>query len=140
MSVVDYLKTHGKYIHDVAGRAFELVLEGANLRLKVNGDERLLQAYPVGLDVEGCVMDMLEEHGIDIRFCEECGKPMDEGFMADGGGFYSCEDCFNTAMDQLYGKGKWRCANEEGEYGGYYEHLDEDGNWQDTGIFWTQWY
>lgn len=43
-------------------------------------------------------------------------------------------------MDEDYGKGKWIGTDEEGVDGGFYEHLDEDDEWEDTGIYWTHWY
>ena len=42
-------------------------------------------------------------------------------------------------MDEDYGKGKWRASDEEGEYEGWYEYLNEDGEWEDTGVFYTEW-
>lgn len=138
--IVNYLEEHGnKYDHDVLGREFTLELDGDNIRLKLNGNEWIINTTPMGLHVECEIYDILEAHGIDIRICEECGMPMDAGFMIDDGSFYCCENCFETAMDKEYGKGNWRATDEEGYYGGYYEYLDGD-TWEDTGIFWTHWF
>lgn len=139
-SIINYLEGHGnKYEHDVLGREFTIELDADNIRLKCKGNEWLINCNPVRPSIEWEIMDILEEQGISIRICEECGIPMDEGFMVDDGSFYSCESCFESAMDKTYGKGNWRGTDEEGEWGGYYEYLDVD-IWEDTGIFWTQWF
>ena len=137
-TVVDYLKEHKQYIHDVMDADFELEMIEDKIILKHGEDEWLIDAES-GLDAEYEIQEVLEEFGIEIRFCDECGSPMDQGFMVDDGSFYSCEECFESAMDSAYGKGNWRATDEEGEFGGYYEYLDVDV-WEDTGIFWTQWY
>ena len=137
-TVVDYLKEHKQYIHDVMDADFELEMIEDKIILKHGEDEWLIDTES-GLDAEYEIQEVLEEFGIEIRFCDECGSPIDQGFMVDDGSFYSCEECFESAMDHAYGKGNWRSTDEEGSYGGYYEYLDVD-TWEDTGIFWTQWY
>jgi hypothetical protein len=139
-TVIDYLKEHGKYEHDFQGRDFELELVGERILLKrENGKEHIIDANQKGYYIEIAIQDILELDGIEIRFCEECGTPFDAGFMANDGGWYSCEECFESAMDRTYGKGKWRPSEYEGAYGGWYEYLDED-EWEDTSIFYTEWY
>lgn len=82
----------------------------------------------------------------EFRICVHCGLPMVDGMTNEGnemGADFHChEECFEAAMDDRYGKGEWRKnpSGEEGEYGGYYDELLEDGTWEDTGIFYTQWY
>jgi hypothetical protein len=88
---------------------------------------------------EEFIEDVLSAHKIEVRFCEECGKPYDAGYIAGDGDWYCCEDCFEGVMNRDYGEGKWRGTDEEGYYGGYYEHLEDDGEWEDTGIYWTEW-
>ena len=106
MSIVNYLNEHQKYEHDVMGRAFMLEMDNNNIVLKVNGDEWLIES---GISAELAIQEILEEHNIEIRFCEECGKPMDEGFMIDDGSFYSCEECFESVMDNTYGRKDSAC-------------------------------
>lgn len=138
-TVVDYLKKNKKYTHDVMERDFELELDGSVITLRFHGHEWWIAITP-DKNIEYIIQEILEENfKIEIRFCEECGIPMDEGFMIDDGSFYSCESCFETAMDKEYGKGNWRATDEEGAWGGFYEYLDVDV-WEDTGIFWTHWY
>ena len=92
------------------------------------------------LDVNREVQDLLYDHyGIEMRFCDECGKPYDAGFMGGDGEWYCCEDCFEPMMDRDFGKGKWRPTEKEGMYGGYYEYLTDSGKWRDTGAFYTEW-
>jgi hypothetical protein len=64
---------------------------------------------------------------------------MQKGFMVDGGTWYCCTDCFEQTMNNDYGINNWRSTEEEGIYGGYYEHLNNDNEWEDTGIFYTEW-
>ena len=138
-TVVDYLKEHGKYEHDFKGRAFELILKGNQILLNYLDGWAVINAEQEGYIVENSIAEILEDHKIEIRFCEECGKPFDAGFIAGDGDWYCCGSCFDDAMDKTYGKGKWRPTDEEGEYGGFYESFD--GNvWEDTGIYYTEWY
>jgi hypothetical protein len=139
-TVVDYLKEHGKYEHDFKGRAFNLELIGERILLtRENGKEHVIDANQKGWDIEIDIQNILEHDKIEIRFCEECGKPFDAGFIAGDGDWYCCGSCFDDAMDKTYGEGKWRPTDEEGEYGGFYESFD--GNvWEDTSIYYTEWY
>lgn len=138
-TVVDYLQEHKTYKHDVIGREFELRLYGHLLTIGFEGNKWRIDIRQ-DKHVNWTIQDVLESKcKIEIRFCEECGKPMDEGFLSDDGWFYACEDCFEGAMDKCYGKGNWRASTHEGEYGGWYESFN--GNtWEDTGVFWSQWY
>lgn len=141
-TIVDYLKEHGKYEHDFEGRAFELELieEDDKILLGCNGEWTIINAEQKGWFIERDISEILEDnYGIQIRFCEECGKPFDAGFIAGDGDWYCCEDCFDNAMDTTYGKDKWRPSENEGEYGGWYESLDGDV-WEDTSIYYTEWY
>ena len=138
-TIINYLKEHKTYQHDVMGRDFSLTLDVNIIVLSFHK-----KSWKIDLDkdhyAEWTIQDILERKcNIEIRFCEECGKPMDEGFLIDDGSFYSCEDCFEEAMNNRYGEGNWQAATQEGEWGGWYECLIED-TWEDTGIFWTQWY
>lgn len=73
----------------------------------------------------------------EIRFCNCCGCPMCECFM-DCCDFYCCSDCFEEYMDEVYGANRWTSTEDEGESGGFYEYVDADGDWLDSGIFWTE--
>ena len=139
-TVLDYLKEHREYEHNFMGRYFMLKLFGESvLLIKDNKDEYAIDINQEGREIELAIQDILELDKIEIRFCEECGMPFDAGFMADDGSWYSCEGCFETAMNKCYGKGKWRPSEYEGEYGGWYESFD--GNeWVDTSVFYTEWY
>lgn len=138
-TILDYLIEHKRYEHDVKGRAFELELTDKDIELRCNNDVYSILLDQTGYEVEMIVQTCLEDHKIEIRFCEECGKPFDAGFIAGDGDWYCCEGCFDGVMDQTYGKGKWRPSEEEGDNGGWYEALDED-EWVDTSIYYTEWY
>ena len=138
-TIVDYLKEHGKYEHDFEGRAFELILKGNQILLNHNEGWAVIKTDLDDYEIEDAITEILEDHHVAIRFCEECGKPFDAGFIAGDGDWYCCEECFDGAMDTTYGKGKWRPSDEEGENGGWYETLDGD-EWIDTSIYYTEWY
>lgn len=138
-TILDYLKEHKRYEHDVQGRAFELELTDKNIELRVNNKCYVVSPKQTGYEVEMIIQAVLEDdYKINIRFCEECGKPFDAGYIAGDGDWYCCEECFVDAMDKNCGTGKWRPTNNEGQYGGFYEALEEDG-WIDTGIYYTEW-
>lgn len=137
-TVVDYLKAHGKYKHNIKGCALEIELDEDKILLGYNGEWVVINAEQKGWMIESDIADILEDHNVEIRFCEECGKPFDMGYIAGDGDWYCCKECFNTSMDEYYGKGKWRLTDEEGSRGGFYENFDEDG-WIDTGIYYTEW-
>ena len=139
-TVLDYLKKHKKYEHDFQGRDFELELNDDQILLGCNGDWVIINAEQKGWTIENDIRAILEDdYGIEIRFCEECGKPFDAGFIAGDGDWYCCEECFEGAMDTTYGKGKWRPSEDEGENGGWYEAFEVD-EWVDTSIYYTEWY
>ena len=139
-TVLDYLKEHGEYEHNCMHRYFKLTLADKHIVLtRENNSECFINTNQEGYDVELAIQDILELDKIEIRFCEECGIPFDAGYMADDGSWYSCEECFETAMNKTYGKGKWRPSEYEGEYGGWYESFDGD-EWVDTSVFYTEWY
>ena len=138
-TVVDYLRTHKKYVHDFQGRYFELILKGNQILLNYDNGWSVIKTDLDGYEVENAIAEILEDQKIEIRFCEECGKPFDAGFIAGDGDWYCCEECFDDAMNTTYGEGKWRPTKDEGEYGGYYESFDGD-EWVDTSIFYTEWY
>lgn len=64
--------------------------------------------------------DSLSEHLDCLRVCDECGKPMIEGYVVDGCDTYCSDECLHKNL-----------TDEE------YEELYEDGN-GDT--YWTTWY
>lgn len=137
-TILDYLKEHKRYEHDVQGRAFELILKENQILLNYKDGWVVIKTDLEENEIENIITETLEEHNINIRFCEECGKPFDAGYTAGDGDWYCCEDCFVDAMDKNCGTGKWRPTNNEGQYGGFYEALEEDG-WIDTGIYYTEW-
>jgi hypothetical protein len=137
-TVLDYLKEHKNYVHGFQGRAFDLELTGNKIILQCN-DNIWVFYLDEECDYESEIQNILEDNKIEIRFCEECGKPFDAGFIAGDGDWYCCEGCFDGAMDTTYGKGKWRPSEEEGDNGGWYEALDGD-EWVDTSIYYTEWY
>lgn len=137
-TVLDYIKENKK---------FEGMIGNANIKLEMFKD-LLVMTRDTHIhtcrvshysDAEGLIEDVLAEHKIEVRYCSECGKPYDAGYVAGDGDWYCCEDCFKGVMDRDYGEGKWRGTDEEGCYGGYYEYLQDDGEWEDTGIYYTEW-
>lgn len=137
-TVVDYLK---------ANKKFEGMIGNENIKLEMFEDLLVITRgthihtgrVADANDAEWFIRDLLESHKIEVRFCEECGKPYDAGYTAGDGEWYCCEDCFKSVMDRDYGEGKWRGVDDEGELGGFYEYLEDGGWWSDTGIYYTEW-
>ena len=138
-TVVDYLKEHTSFTGYAGRHKIRLGFDRyENVILKVDDRDHLILASPK--DTESLIQEILEnDYETEIRFCDECGKPYDAGFMGGDGEWYCCEDCFEPMMDRNFGKGKWRPTEKEGRYGGYYEYLTDSGKWEDTGAFYTEW-
>ena len=139
-TVVDYLQANKTYEEEIAGYNVKLKLVGEDIVLQVDDDqEYLIEAFG-DVSAETEIKYILEDdYGANIRFCEVCGIPYDMGFVAGDGDWYCCQSCFETTMDKDYGEDGWRVTEEEGEYGGYYEYRNADGEWIDTGIYYTEW-
>ena len=139
-SVVDYLTENGNFVDCIGVHEVLFELYISTITMTVDGK---MKYYFYADDKFGAQIEIQDTlynyHKTEIRFCEECGKPYDRGYMAGDGYWYCCEDCFDDSMNKSYGKGKWRGTDEEGYYGGYYEALQDDGEWEDTGIFYTEW-
>ena len=130
-TIVDYLKENN-YEGQIGEYAIEIFLHKDKINIVCDHDEYIVKSASEIQDI------LYDNYNTEIRFCSECGKPFDAGFMAGDGEWYCCEDCFEDVMNEDYGKGNWRATDEEGCYGGFYEYLD--GNeWEDTGIFYTEW-
>ena len=140
MTIVDFLRKNREYKEQFGN--YEVLFKYGGHRIIIECE---CERFEIVIDdddiyeIHNTIQDIMEIFGkIEIRFCEECGKPYDKGFMAGDGDWYCCEDCFEGAMNETYGEGKWHSTDEEGYYGGYYEYFDCD-EWEDTGIFYTEW-
>lgn len=139
------MKTILHYLID--NKKFEGAIGKANIKLEMYEDLLVMtcdthihtKKIATYYDAEEFIRDILEAQKIEVRFCEECGKPYDAGYIAGNGDWYCCEECFEDVMNRDYGEGKWKGVDEEGEWGGFYAHLNDDGEWEDTGIYWTEW-
>ena len=139
-TLCDYVKNNGKFDDYIGEHKLVLEIDADYMHMSVDDEHKYKISIKDKFYTQDYVQDTLyEEHKTEVRFCEECGKPYDCGFIAGDGDWYCCEDCFEEVMDRDYGKGKWRGTDEEGCYGGFYESLHDDGEWEDTGIFYTEW-
>ena len=132
--LIDYLKVNnfegciGKY-------SIEIMLHEGKVILLCDHDEYVLEPDSSTLEVE--IQDiMYDNYETEIRFCEECGIPYDAGYMAGCGDWYCCEECFEPAMNKYYKK--WKVNDSEGVYGGFYSEWNGT-EWEDTGIYYTEW-
>ena len=77
-----------------------------------------------------------------FRTCGRCGQPMNNGFMVEDGSWYCCEDCFESCMDEDYPDGWRENAHDDSPLwgDGYYDFVGNDGQWHDTGVFYTEWF
>lgn len=140
MDIRDFLEGVGKCGISMPEKSFSLELLRDNSVVLKCGD--FVKKYSDDFDQWEIINDLDQTHNIQIRFCSYCGKPMNAGFtdLGDFNEVYLCEECFESAMNFYFGAGKWRSTDEPGEYDGYYEALDDSGKWEDTGIFYTEWY
>ena len=139
-TIVDYLIQNKIYEEEIAGYEVKLKLVDEYIVMQVDDyPEYLIKIYgEVSPETE--IRDILEDiFGANIRFCEICGIPYDMGFVGGDGEWYCCQSCFQSAMDHDYGEDCWRGSEDEGEYGGFYEFLNRNGEWEDTGIYYTEW-
>lgn len=70
---------------------------------------------------------------LGLRICDECGFSMNQGFCNIEGDLHICESCFESYMNNLYGKKLWRKTEDDGQEG-FYEYY-ENKNWYGTRIF-----
>lgn len=138
-TVVDYLKKNKKFEGEIGGHAVKISLNGKSVIMECDDSRYVFNAFRD--DVANQIQDALYDHhgGIEIRFCDVCGTPYDMGFIAGDGDWYCCQNCFKETMNLDYGEDGWRSTDEEGQYGGYYEYRKYDGEWVDTGIYYTEW-
>jgi hypothetical protein len=136
-TIVDYLKTNKKFEGMIGNATIKLEMHEDLLVMTCNTHIHTCRVLDYSY-AEELIEDVLADRNIEVRFCEECGKPYDAGYIAGDGDWYCCEDCFYGVMNRDYGEGKWRGTDEEGYYGGYYEYLNGD-EWEDTGIYYTEW-
>lgn len=137
-NILDYLKENKKFSGYIANKELELELVGNHIIMKYDGNTHYINML-CKYNEEYAISDILESYNVEVRFCEECGKPYDAGYTVDGGMWYCCEECFEYVMDRDYGKGKWHGTDEPGDYDGFYEFLNDANEWEDTGIYWTEW-
>jgi len=88
------------------------------------------------------LMNYLEKECEDIRICNECGYPMQEGWVYENSYEHYCsKECYTADANRTWGKGNWRITGRENEEGGFLEFLDEnDGQWEPLKFYWTYWY
>ena len=87
------------------------------------------------------VSEYFEEHEIEVRFCDYCGAPMQDGFT-DESGFthFCCYTEFAIDMDSRYGEDNWR-PEPTGEKEWCYEYREQHSNvWESEPSFYTEWY
>ena len=139
-TIIDYLMENGIFKDCIGTLDVSLRPRFGYVEMCVNEETSYDIEAESTLEFQNIIQDILDKkHKTEVRFCEECGKPYDRGFMAGDGDWYCCEDCFEDSMNKIYGKDNWRSTDEEGYYGGYYESLQDDGAWEDTGVFYTEW-
>lgn len=137
--IINYLMENKEFNGTIGGHDITIKFFLGKVMVTFDGKEYLVNDISED-SAEMIISDILyDNYGVEIRFCEICGKPYDKGFMAGDGEWYCCEECFEDTMNEDYGKGKWRPSEEEGKYGGWYEYLNEENEWEDTAVFYTEW-
>ena len=138
-TIANFLKENGYIddnVYEVGDSSF--AIHNGTVMVSYEGETWGIPASRGGVNTE--VQDILyDNYEIEMRFCDECGRPYDAGFMAGDGDYYCCEDCFEPMMNREYGENNWKVTEDEGYRGGFYAYLD--GNkWEDTGFYYTEWY
>lgn len=117
----------------------KMYAEGKN---SVKDIEKIEFTFEDADDLECKCEDIL---GLELRFCDVCGKPMNKGYTDDCADFYNCEDCFPKEMDRYYGNDNWREYKDGyddcNSLGGRYEYFDlETREWEDEPSYYTEWF
>lgn len=74
---------------------------------------------------------------VQLQECIECHRLMYQG-NTDLWDVYVCDECFDGYVKHEGLKANYH-EDEDNWGGGYWDYLDENGKWVDTGIFWTDW-
>ena len=100
---------------------------------KVEKKGRFQVITRVRSDDEDELKDRVRQNlGVDVEFCDICGKPYLKGYTSIFGDFHSCEGCLDTYMDLLYPNG-WRHIAREGR--NHFLCCDAKGRCFDPGIY-----
>ena len=147
--LIDYVKAHGGRVEtkvslpdDTFITIISVVNEGGKLDIH---DEFGNYIGEKDFELQDWLYDNYEA---EIRFCDYCGGPMQEGMSDDEGDFFEHTECFPKAMDENYSPGNWREMPQddpenpvENCRGGYYEYREsEDSEWEPEGSYYTEWY
>ena len=124
---VEFLSNNKNYVLDYSKLKFRLTSKN---KIRISSGRKSL----ISDDIYS-IMDFAEKHSNGFRICNKCGKPCEE-IMMNEDGFYSCEECFEDYMDELYGAGNWLRVNDDGN-NGYYIVRESDDIWYGSGIFYT---
>ena len=94
--------------------------------------------FEIGLvHSQGELGELIEKNSFpELRFCDYCGSPMEEGFT-DESDYLCCEEEFQLKMDSNYGAGNWR-PEPTGCEDYCYEYL-KNGEWIPCDWYWTEW-
>ena len=138
-TIVDFLKAN-KYVDGNIYKVGDVEFTTYKNSVMVTYDGNVWAVPQTFNGIEFEIQDILyDTYDVEIRFCEECHRPYDAGYMAGDGDYYCCAECFEPMMNRNYGEGKWKATDEEGYYGGFYACLNDKGKWVDTGFYYTEW-
>lgn len=130
-TIFEYLK-NGEFSGSIGKHEVSIKLARNCIEMCIDKEKYTIDLYNAQEEIQ----DIL--YGLDkteVRFCDECGKPYDAGFMIGDGEWYCCEECFEKIKEE----DDLRPTEEEGCNGGFYEYTHDDGTVEDTGVFWTNW-
>ena len=93
--------------------------------------------FIVGTDLEENIWDLIYDWDLNFRICDECGKPIEEGYYNEDAELYACCDgCFKKQMNRTYEDG-WKM---EVKGDTYYAFYDMKEGWNDITVYYTEWY
>lgn len=130
--VYDYILKNSGHM-DVGHAEFIATPDGLLVSIPINKSNfsRGFYKWFSLIDEVDTILDWLRDHDWGgVRFCSECGRPMNSGYTTDEGDVYICTDCFDDYCER-----EQLTPVKDDECGGYY--IDADGN--GTGIYYTEW-
>lgn len=95
------------------------------------------KSFIVGTDLKENIWSLIVNYGLNFRICDECGKPIEEGYYNEDAELYACCDgCFKKQMNRTYKDG-WKM---EVKGDTYYAFYDMKEGWNDITVYYTEWY
>lgn len=129
---MDFMKQAGSYSTRDYCFYYVYEIDAVSVYRMIDGSEVYIAD---GIKSKEELEERLEKQGFDdLRFCNACGAPMQEGFT-DECIYFDTELEFKQHMDRIYDENMWGPGR---SWDGYYAYL-EDGQWLESEFYYTEW-